>query len=124
PAKFVDGSLELPAVQEGSPPEFAIQFRLNSELRGREIQSGKISRPGAALDQIPETLEAEGDPNSWSAEISPNTFAMKSKQPSLGVYSAVVRGSGVTFHPASFWSAVWTPQANRLKPACSSHRRN
>jgi hypothetical protein len=107
PTKFVDGKLELPPVQEGAPPEFAIQFRLNSELRGREIQSGKIARPVVALDQVPETLEAEGDANSWSADISPNTFALKSKQPSLGVYSAVVRGSGITFHPASFWSAVW-----------------
>ena len=107
PTKFVDGKLELPPVQEGMPPEFSIQFRLNSELRGREIQSGKIARPVAALDQVPETLEAEGDANSWSADVSPNTFALKSKQPSLGVYSAVVRGSGITFHPASYWSAVW-----------------
>lgn len=107
PTKFVDGKLELPPVQEGTPPEFAIQFRLNSDLRGREIQSGKIARPVASLDQVPETLEAEGDANSWSADISPSTFALKSKQSSLGVYSAVVRGSGITFHPASFWSAVW-----------------
>jgi hypothetical protein len=107
PTKFVDGKLELPPVQEGTPPEFAIQFRLNSELRGREIQSGKIARPVASLDQVPETLEAEGDANSWSADISPAAFALKSKQSSLGVYSAVVRGSGITFHPASFWSAVW-----------------
>jgi hypothetical protein len=106
PTKFVDGKLELPTVQEGIPPEFAIQFRLNSEFRGREIQSGKITRPFAALDQAPETLEAEGDLNSWSADISPNTFALKSQQSSLGVYSAIVRGNEISFHPASFWLAV------------------
>ena len=107
PTKFVDGKLELPPVQEGTPPEFAIQFRLNSELRGREIQSGRIARPVVALDQVPETLAAEGEGNSWSADISPTAFALKPKQSSLGTYSAVVRGNGIAFHPASFWSAVW-----------------
>jgi hypothetical protein len=107
PAKIVDGRLALPPVKEGTLPEFAIQFRLNSQLRGREILSGKIARPVAAIEQVPETLEAEGDANSWTADISPSTLALKSKQSSAGVYSATVRASGVTFRPSSFWDAVW-----------------
>jgi hypothetical protein len=106
PTKFVDGRLELPPVQEGTPPEFAIQFRLKSQLRGQEIVSGKIAHPIAVLDETPDSVEADGDSNSWSAEISPATLALKPKQSSLGTYSAVVRAAGVTFHPASFWSAV------------------
>lgn len=114
PTKFVDGRLELPPVQEGTPPEFAIQFRLKSQLRGQEIVSGKIARPIAVLDEAPDSVEAEGDSNSWSAEISPATLALKSKQSSLGTYSAVVRAAGVTFHPASFWSAVRNSDSDEL----------
>jgi hypothetical protein len=115
PAGFVDGRLVLPAAREGAPPEFAIQFRLNSQLRGREILSGKLSRPNVMIERIPEMVETEGDPNSWSAEISPSSLAIKSRQASSNTYAVTVRASNLAFHPNSFWNGLWNSTSEPIE---------
>jgi hypothetical protein len=107
PAQIVDGRLVLPAIKEGTSPEFAIQFRLNSQLRGREIVSGKLSRPIVIVQSTPESLEAEGDPNAWSGEISPSSLTIKARQSSATNYTAMIRATNLSYRPSSFWNAVW-----------------
>jgi hypothetical protein len=106
PARFVDGKLLLPVVNEGTPPEFTINFRFNSQLRGREIKQGKIANAMAATRQVPEAIQVEGDVNAWEASISPNNIALKPNQKATTFYLANLVGS-MTLHPASFWDAVW-----------------
>lgn len=106
PASVVDNKLLLPDVEEGTPPEFVIKLRFKSQLRGREIRSGKLTRPAASA-QLPESVEAEADLSAWHATISPSTLAIKPKQKSSSEYTALVAAEGVGLHPASFWDAVW-----------------
>jgi hypothetical protein len=105
-AQIIDGKLALPAIPEGVPPEYTLEFRLNSQLRGREILSGKIANPTVVLARLPESLEGDGDLDKWTMEITPRTLAMKAKQSTTGNYSATVKAAG-TFHPSSFWHAVF-----------------
>ena len=106
PARFVDGKLILPVVSEGVPPEFTINFRFNSQLRGREIKRGKIVNVMAATRQLPESIQVEGDVNAWKADISPNNIALKPNQKATTFYLTNLAGS-MTLRPASFWEAVW-----------------
>jgi hypothetical protein len=106
PVEFVDGKLVLPAVVEGVPPEFTLEFHLSSQLRGREIVSGKITKPVVMLTRVPESILVEGSRDSWNAQVSPSSLAIKAKQSSKN-YSALLKANDATFHPAGFWSAVW-----------------
>jgi hypothetical protein len=106
PVRLVDGRLELPAVAEGTPPEFNIQFYIKSQLRGREIKSGKLANPKAVV-QLPDTIEVEGDQSAWRATVSPTDLALKSQKKSPVQYTARVTAGELTLHPASFWDAVW-----------------
>jgi len=105
-AQIIDGKLALPAISEGAPPEFTIAFHLNSQLRGREILSGKITNPLVVLGSLPESLSSDGDIDKWTTEIAPRSLAMKAKQSTTGNYTAQVKAAG-TFHPSSFWNAVF-----------------
>jgi hypothetical protein len=112
PVKVVDNKLALPDVREGMPPEFDLQFRFKSRLRGREISKGKITRPAASVNQLPETLEPEGDLNSWHADISPSSFAMKTGQSSSSVYKVTVASDGASLRPSSFWDGMWNSSSD------------
>jgi hypothetical protein len=114
PARFVDGRLILPVVEEGVPPDFTISFRFNSQLRGREIKQGKILNPIAAIRQVPESIEVDGDPNAWHASISPNNIALKPRQKATATYSATLAGD-MALRPASFWDAVWNSTGDLIE---------
>ncbi|HEY7546391.1 MAG TPA: hypothetical protein VID27_15995, partial [Blastocatellia bacterium] len=75
-AQFVDGKLMLPALAEGRQPQFAIRFKLRSQLRGQEITSGKITRPAALIERLPAEVETEGDQSSLRANVFPPTLAL------------------------------------------------
>jgi hypothetical protein len=115
PVKIVDNKLVLPDVAEGVHPEFEIQFRFRSALRGREIRGGKISRPMASVVQLPEAIEAEGDLGLWQAAISPTSLAIKSNQNSSMTYLASVASAGAVLHPAGFWEGVWNSTSHPVE---------
>lgn len=106
PVRLVDGRLELPPVAEGTPPEFNIQFYIKSQLRGREIKSGKLATPKAIV-QLPDSIEVQGDQSAWRATVSPTDLTLKSQKKSQVQYTARVTAGELTLHPASFWDAVW-----------------
>lgn len=111
--QFVDGKLTLPAIQEDVPPDFTIQFRLTSQLRGREIMEGTISRVVTTLNDLPESVEAAGNPSSLTAQISPSRLAIKSKQTS-SLYTLHLRADQLSFHAPSFWGAVFSSTSDPI----------
>jgi hypothetical protein len=110
-AQFVDGKLALPALGEGRAPQFAIRFKLRSQLRGQEITSGKITRPLALIDHIPSSVETEGDQASLRASVLPPTISLKSRQRSTGEYTAEIKADNLTFQATSFWNALWNSES-------------
>src|SRR6185503_2632941 len=99
---------------EGNLPEFTLEFRLNSQLRGREITNGKITNPAVTINQLPESIQAEGNKDSWAAQVSPTSLAIKPKQSSKN-YSASLKANDATFHPVGFWSAVWNSTSDPVE---------
>ncbi len=110
PAQIVDGKLALPSVKEGAAPEFNIQFKFNSRLRGREIEQGKIAPEGVTAS-LPASIEARGDLTSWRATVSPPTIRIKPRQQSSTTYTATLSAPAVTLHPSGFWDAVWNSES-------------
>jgi hypothetical protein len=109
PVSVIDNRLSLPDVPEGVPPEFELQFRFKSQLRGREITKGKITRPAVSINQLPESLEQGEDLKSWRADISPSMLAMKTGQSSSSVYKVTIASQAAGLRPSSFWDGMWNP---------------
>lgn len=107
PVEVVDNKLMLPDAAEGIPPEFELQFRFKSQIRGREITKGKITHPAAGVNHLPDSVQSEGDLNLWRANISPTSLAIKTGQNSPTPYKVTISSTEAGFRPASFWDGMW-----------------
>ncbi|MGA9994556.1 MAG: hypothetical protein WBP93_04030 [Pyrinomonadaceae bacterium] len=105
PSMLVDGKLKLPMVAEGTTPDFTLQFPFESKLRNLKIVKSKIT-PMDSKMRVPETVEANGDLNSWRGNITPTDLTLEAGKKSSVIYTTKLAGD-MTFKPASFWNAVW-----------------
>ncbi|HMF55953.1 MAG TPA: hypothetical protein VK619_06315 [Pyrinomonadaceae bacterium] len=104
-AEMVDGRVKLPPVEEGATPEFTLKFPFYSNLRGLKIIESKIT-PQPTTPKLPDTVEAEGDINSWHAKIDPTDLKIDPGKKSEVIYETKLAGN-MSLKPASFWNAVW-----------------
>ena len=101
---LVDGKLKLPDVEEGTPPQFTIQFPFQSKLRNLKIAQSRIT-PQPSRMNLPSTVVAEGDVDSWRGNITPTDLTLEPGKKSA-LYTTTLTGD-MLMHPASFWNAVW-----------------
>lgn len=106
PATIVDGKIILPAVPEGTTPDFTLEFPFESKLRNLRIAQSRIT-PLPPTINIPNTIEAAGDSASWKVNITPNDLTLEPGKPSANTYRTKLAGD-MTLRPASFWNAVWS----------------
>jgi hypothetical protein len=106
PVMMIDGKLKLPSVQEGSPPDFTLEFPFESKLRNLKIAESKITTLSSPM-RLPDTMEAVGDLNSWHVDIIPKNLTIEPGKRSEVIYRTKMVGE-MTLKPASFWSAVWS----------------
>lgn len=104
PSMLVDGKLKLPVVLEGATPDFTLQFPFESKLRNLKIVKSKIT-PLDSKMRLPETVEADGDINSWRGNITPTDLTLEAGKKSSVTYTTKLTGD-MTLKPASFWNAV------------------
>jgi hypothetical protein len=102
---LVDGKLQLPVVAEGATPDFTLQFPFESKLRNLKIVKSKITPQNSRMT-LPETVEADGDLNSWHGNITPTDLTLEAGKKSAVTYTTKLTGE-MTLKPTSFWNAVW-----------------
>lgn len=105
PSAMVDGRLKLPDVQEGTTPEFTLQFPFESRLRNLKIAQSKIT-PQRSTMSLPSTLDVQGDVNSWHGSITPTDLTIEPGKRSAVTYTTKLTGD-MTMGPTSFWDAIW-----------------
>ncbi|MGH9838376.1 MAG: vWA domain-containing protein [Blastocatellia bacterium] len=116
PAHWVDNIVELPEVAEGASPQFTLQFRFKSQLRGREISDGKIERPQFTLLSTPDQLRRQSESaGMWPAPITPTRLAINPGESSSTKYSVTLSAGDLRFEPDSFWDAVWHDTSEPVK---------
>ncbi len=103
---LVDGRLKLPDVPEGTQPQFTVQFPFESKLRNLRIVQSKIIPQKSTSLNLPPTVEAQGDVNSWHGSITPTDLTLEAGKRSSVIYTTSLMGD-MTFRPSSFWTAVW-----------------
>jgi len=112
-SKLVDGRLPLPDVQEGATPAFTLKFPFTSKLKYLRIVESKIVPQKTSSLVLPGTLEVEGDPTSWQGSISPTYLRLEPGKTTKN-YTTTLAGQ-MTFHPASFWDAVWNSTSDPVE---------
>lgn len=103
---LVDGKLKLPDVLEGTQPQFTVQFPFESKLKNLRIVQSKIIPQKTTSLTLPQTIEAQGDLNSWRGSITPTDLTLEPGKRSSVTYTTSLVGD-MTFRPSSFWTAVW-----------------
>lgn len=106
PAMIVDGKLKLPAVPEGTTPDFTLRFPFSSRIRGRKIVSSQIKHQKATLENLPSSVEAQGDASLWDVDISPKNLTIEPSKNSEINYTTSLRAPDLTLRPAGFWNAL------------------
>ena len=113
PSALVDGKLKLSDVQEGSVPEFTLEFPFESKLRNLKIVQSKIIPQKTSSLTLPPGLEAQGDLNSWRGNISPTDLTLEAGKKSAVTYTTKLSGE-MTFGPTSFWDALWNSRSDPI----------
>jgi hypothetical protein len=113
PAALIDGKLKLSDVQEGSIPEFTLEFPFESKLRNLKIVQSKIIPQKTSSLTLPAGLEAQGDLNSWRGNISPTDLTLEAGKKSAVTYTTKLSGE-MTFRPTSFWDALWNSTSDPI----------
>lgn len=111
---LVDGKLKLPDIREGAPPEFTLQFPFESKLKNLRIVQSRIIPQKTSSLTLPQTVEVRGDSNSWRGSITPTELTLEAGKRSAVNYTTTLQGD-MTFHPASFWNAVWNSTSEPIE---------
>jgi len=113
PSLMVDGKLKLPPVPEGAQPDFVLEFPFESKLRNLKIAKSKII-PLHPTIQIPDSIEASGNPDSWQVNITPTNLTLEPGKRSADTYTTKLAGD-MTLKPASFWNALWNSTSDPVE---------
>ena len=111
---LVDGKLKLPDVLEGTQPQFTVQFPFESKLKNLRIVQSKIIPQKTTSLTLPQTIEAQGDLNSWRGSITPTDLTLEAGKRSSVTYTTSLVGD-MTFRPSSFWTAVWDSTSESIE---------
>lgn len=114
PSALVDGKLTLPDIPEGSTPAFTLKFPFESKLKNLKIVQSKITPQKTSSLKLPPSLEAQGELNSWRCRIDPQFLTLEPGKRSAVTYTTTLQGD-MTFHPASFWDAVWNSTSDPVE---------